>query len=236
MIEPDSSLDLLHRLCSRFIQDLHRRIHNFHKTLNSRHTPLELLCKLNDSADSGKQSCHIHGVGYQITGADQALYHKNTSGKDHHRVHQSVKHTDSILERSHIFVGFSLNIQEGLVVLPEFFNFDILVCKSTDNSVSQKIILNFCIQLTNLISLALKSSPHLQIKIGAGYCHNRNKCKNNHGQRQIDPCQHSKGHNRLDSCDKKFLRTMMGKFRDIKQITGDPGHNLPHLRIIKITV
>ena len=43
-------------------------------------------------------------------------------------------------------------------------------------------------------------------------------------------------YNILQKSDKKFFRTVMGKFRDIEKVTGNPCHNLPYFGIVKVAV
>ena len=123
-----------------------------------------------------------------------------------------------------------------MIVLLKLLNLHILVGKCTNHPVAQQIVLNPGIQLPDMYPLLFKGCPHPEIKIGAGNHHNGNQHKDNHRQKQIDSGKYDKGDHRLDKTDKKFFRTMVGKLCHVKKIIGNPGHQLPHLGIVKIAV
>ena len=186
MIKANRTPYLFKRLCSRLIQNLHPGIHDLHKTFNASHSPLELLCKLNNPADSSQQCGHIQRISHQISWLNMSLYHKNPAGYYHHHIHQTVKHSYRILKGCHIQIAFPFDFQKCLIILAKFLNFDILVSKCPHYPVSQQIILNPGIQFSDLLPLLSERMLYLQIEIGARQYHNRNKNKDDNSKRQVD--------------------------------------------------
>ena len=87
-----------------------------------------------------------------------------------------------------------------------------------------------------MVPLALKGLAHLQVEIGAGNRHHGYQHKNDSRQQQIHSGQNHERNHGLYKRDKKLLRTAVGKLRHVKQIAGDPGHDLPYLGVVKIIV
>ena len=111
-----------------------------------------------------------------------------------------------------------------------------LVRERAHDFISQKAVLDPRIEFADVISLPLEGFSYLQVKIRAGNRHYRDQQKDNHRKQQIDPRQNEEGHRRFQKRDEKFLRTVMGKFRDVEKVAGNPGHNLPYLGVVKIIV
>ena len=212
----DGTLHILKGDCPFLIENVNVRVHQLRETLDTRHPALKLLRKFDDPADGGQQSGDIHGIGHQISGGNQPLHHENTACHDHHNVHESVKNADGILERRHIFIGLTLDLQELLIVVAELFQFQRLVGKGPHHLVPQKTVFYPCIQLSDMVPLALKGLAHLQVEIGAGNRHYGYQHKNDSRQQQIHSGQNHERNHGLYKRDKKLLRTVVGEFRHVK--------------------
>ena len=78
------------------------------------------------------------------------------------------------------------------------------------------------------------SAPSVQLNAHIG--HHRDDQEDGQGQGKVDGGQDQEGDHCLYRRNEKFLRTVVGKFCYVKQVVGDPPHDLPHLRIIVIGV
>ena len=128
------------------------------------------------------------------------------------------------------------DIIELQIVLLELLVFHILVGKRLDHLLPQQTVLNSGIQLSHQNPLLTKHGTYLKIDFSADDQHKRDYEKNNQGQRYINTAQNDKGSHTLNTRNEKLFRTMMGKFRNIKQITGNPAHDLPYFCIAVVGV
>ena len=101
---------------------------------------------------------------------------------------------------------------------------------------AQQTVLDPGVQLSDLVTLLAKGTSHPEIQDHAHTAHQRHAQKDHQCQRQIDICQNDKRDYGLDSGDEKFFWAMMGEFRHIKQIIGDPPHDLTDFSIVIISI
>ncbi len=224
----------LHSL--RLIKNIYISIHDLKESLNSRHSSLELLCKFNNTSYSSNQRCHIQHESDQIPGGNKTLYHKEAARHNYRQIHNTVKHFYCSLEQRHIFVGFSLDIQKFIVVHLKFPVLHILIGKGLNHLLSQKAVLNSGIQFPNLVTLFAESAPHTEIQGHTDSGHNRYKHEYDQSKRQAYLCKNHEGNYRLNPRNEKFLRTMVGKLSNIKQVVCNTAHNLSHFCIVIISI
>ena len=223
-----------HRI--RLVKDLNIAVHDLYKTLDSCHAALKLLRKLDDPPDCSNQCTHIHHIGHQITGHDLSSDHKDTARHQQYQIHHTVKGSGRSLKSRHKLISFLLDMKEIDIVLLKLLFFLFLIGKSLHHLLPEKAVLNAGVQLTDLHTLLTERLPHTQIDHRAGHHHNRYHRKKDQCQTKADPGQDHEGNDRLDTRNKKFLRTVMGKLCHIKQIIGDPPHDLTHFGIIIVCI
>ena len=236
ILKGNGSLRYAHFLRPGLVKDLHVRVHDLKKSLNAGESPLELLRKFDDPADGGDQRGHVHHIGYQVPGGDISLDEENAPHQDHGQVHQPVKGAGGSLECGHVFVSFLLDIVEFYISLFKLVNLHRLIGKCLHHLLAQKAVLNGSVQLPDLDPLFGEGPSAALVQFDAYIGHDRNDDKDRKGQRQVHGGEDHKGDHRLDRCNEKFLRAVVGKLRHIKQVVGDPPHDLPHLCIVVIGI
>ena len=235
-MKSDVPLRMLAGHCTRLIKNLDITVHDLHKPLNSRHTALKLLRKLDDPADRSDQRAHIHHICHQIPRHDLAPDHEKTTGHQQHQIHYPVKCPCRRMESRHKLVSFLLDTEKINIVLLEFRFFLLFVGKSFHHLLPQQTVLNAGIELTNLYTLFAERFPHTQIDHRACHHHHRYHRKKDQCQSKADPRQDHERNDRLDTRDKKLLRAVMGELCHIKQIIRDPPHDLAYLRVIIVSI
>ena len=64
MLERNASMYIPQGNRPLLVKNIHRRVHQLRKALDSRHSSLELLRKFDNSADCRQKRSHIHGIGH----------------------------------------------------------------------------------------------------------------------------------------------------------------------------
>ena len=101
---------------------------------------------------------------------------------------------------------------------------------------SQQTVLDAGVQLSDLLPLSPKCCLYLCIQRSTDRQHQRNTAENDQRQCKTGLRKNQKRYQNLNACNKKFLRAVMRKFRHVKQVIGNPPHNLPDLGIVIIGI
>ena len=236
IFETDFPLRIHHFPGPIVIKNINIRIHNLQETFYAGHTPLELLCKFHNPAYGCNQGADIHHVSNQISRLHLFQNQKKAACKYHGQIHQTIKNTDRSLENRHILIRFGLDSQKFYIIILKLILFNGFIGKCFHYFLSQQTIFNSGVQFTDLITLSAECSTLPLVDGNAAAQHNRNHNKYDQRQRKIDGSQNKKCTCRLDCSNKKLLRTMVCKFRDIKQVIGNPAHDLAYFCIIIISI
>ena len=121
-----------------------------------------------------------------------------------------------------------------LVSLLEFFPFNILVGKGLYHPHAQEAVLYLGIEFANLHPGTLEFHPHFPVEIHRAHQHQGQDCENNQGQPQVHGAQNAERSHDFHPGNKELLRAVVGKFRHVKEVAGNPGHNLPDFGVVII--
>ena len=216
MPEFNLSLYVLQLRRPRKIPDIRLDIHNFRKTLNSRHAPLKLLGKFYDPAYRGEQRRNIQQIGYIISRRNLAINHKNGTRNNDDDIHHAVKYARGGLKGRHIFVRFCFNTEKVSVSPFKFFVFKRFVRKGFHDADSEQAVFHAGIQFSAALTLLFEGSPHLFAHRRRNQQHQRNHGEHNQRQPDIYVQKNDKGRRNFDSRNEKLLRTVMRELCDVK--------------------
>ena len=234
VIENDFTLRIDEFLCIRAVKDFNVSIHDLQETFNPCHAPLELLGKFNNPAYRGDQRCHIEDIRDQIPWLDLAVYQENASGCEHDQEHEALKQPDRNLKRGHVAVGVPLHGEESPVLPVELVLFELFVCECFDDFLAKEAVLYPGVEFTRLMPLVRKGPPHFKILADAYEGHNRDDGKYAERERNMDADEDYKGDQRFEPRYEELFRTVVGKFRHVKEVIGDAAHDLPDFGIVVV--
>lgn len=231
IVEADIPLHMTHRNGILPVENIGLGLHHFCKAFDSGHSALELFHELDDSAHGSQHGRDKHRVGEKIAGGDAAVHQENSAAHEDDEVHQAVKKSCGRLKCGHVSVCLLFDIEKMMVRAFEFVEFQFLICEGFDDLDSEKAVFDIGIEVADMVALFFECAAHSLIEPRREVDHQRNHRKENESQRNIDGEKDDEGDDKFQRTDKEFLRTVMRKFRDIKQIRCNAAHQLSDLCI-----
>ena len=234
VVERHVALDNADVFGVRRVADLDGRVHDLKEALHAAHAALELLRKLHDAVNGIDERCDIQKVRHKLRGVDGAVHHEDGARNDDHDIHEAVKEFIGGFKAAHIHVAQALNIVKALVALFKFLFFKRLVREGFHHAHAKQAVFPLRVDLAELLALAAELCLHSLIEEHGGRQHKRQHRKDNQRQRHTHRAQNHECADDLNARNEKFLRTVMRKLRDVKQVSRDAGHELTDLRVVKI--
>ena len=147
---------------------------------------------------------------------NRAVQQKDAAEHENDKVHQAVKRARGCLKAAHPEVIALFDGEPALIAFGKFLFFRFFAGKGLDHADAEQRIFDLCIDFTDLPARFFECFAHAAVKLIAADKHNRQNGKGEQRQRHVDRQQNGERYNDFDTGDEKFLRTMMGKFRDVK--------------------
>ena len=170
--------------CIFLVGNVRLNVHDLEKSVNARHTSLELFSELHYPADRGKKCGSVQQICRKVGGGYLTLHHKIAAQRHDDDVHYSVKGTGGAVESAHIFVALLFDVKELAVVLFKLFDLGVLTSEGLYHTYSQQTVLGACVYLAQLRPLRAEHLSHAAVELdGNDYHHGH--CRK-HYQRQGD--------------------------------------------------
>ena len=231
VVERDFAPDIRQHLRVRRVHNLRRGVHDFKETVDASHAALELLGEFNDAADGVQQHVRIQQIRHEVRRAEPTCLDEQCTADDDHDVHQPVKNAVRRAELRHHAVRLRLEVQELRVAVGELLFLDFLIRERLHHADAQQRIFHLRVDFTHLLVALLENPPHLGVEALGEVEHERQHSEHHQRHGDIHRAEDDEGHENLHACNQEFLRAVMRKLGDFKQVGRDARHNLPDFRV-----
>ena len=210
--------------CTFLVLDVRFDIKDLGKSLKARITVLELFCEINDYPYRLRECIDIQKECNEVRDLNKTVRDKDCTRNDYHDVYQENESSHAGLEQAKIKIAVLLSLQEGIITLLELRHLDLFIRKGLNNPDTRKIIFSSGIDLSNLLSVLLKCSPHPPVKEEYEDEHKRKQDESRCRQVLADTHQDNERTNDLNERYYDILRSVMQEFGYIKKVIGYPAH------------
>ena len=137
----DASLHVGERFCVRCVNDLRFSLHYIEETAESGESLLHHLNEFHEDLDRTDKYTDIQGIHGEIPHVHKSVSDEVSSEYKGYQIHHSLEEQVPSHEISHTAIIVPFGNKESMVAFPEFFTFNIFVCKGLDDADACQCIL-----------------------------------------------------------------------------------------------
>src|SRR5699024_1071261 len=228
------SLRILNRNSIFFIDNFRFRLDNIQETSETGQSLLDHFRQFHEHLDRADKNTDVQGVHGKICRRHFTEGNEDAAGCQSDQVHKPLEKCISALECSHGTIVILLGEKEVFIPFVEFSALNIFISKRLNDPNAFQRILKGSVDVADFAAVVQEGCLHPLILVSAENDHKNDDSCQNQSQFPLNQKQEDEGTDTLYHRDEQVFRSVMGKFRDIKQVGYQTTHHLSCIILVII--